>query len=170
MWRFSASEMCRPLSVPWYKRTHKPAHSPSRTHGRRTIIDEDENPPTQERLSLLRRLQIALGDGPPNFWAACHFCELDALNLNMARTMATQAYPISYGSRVYAFIAISKSSSSSIISESLLSSSMIVVISLADTSQLKGPDSFEIHLFTGIKNIQKMIEIQSDRLQAWKSD
>ena len=41
--------------------------------------DEDFNLPSQERLSLLKRLQGSLGDVPPHFWAACHLCDLQRL-------------------------------------------------------------------------------------------
>ena len=45
------------------------------------ITDEDCNLPSQERLSLLERLQVSLGDVPPRFWAACHLCDLQKLAL-----------------------------------------------------------------------------------------
>jgi hypothetical protein len=60
----------------------------------------------------------------------------------------------------YTSTAMSKSSSSS---------SATAVTSLAD-SQLKALDGIEIHPFTGIANMRKIIEFQSDRLQAWESD
>ncbi|KAH9211252.1 hypothetical protein DL95DRAFT_306322 [Leptodontidium sp. 2 PMI_412] len=45
------------------------------------FTDEDCNLPSQERLSLLERLQILLGDVPPHFWAACHLCDVRKLEL-----------------------------------------------------------------------------------------
>jgi hypothetical protein len=49
------------------------------------IQPEDYNLPSKERVSLLERLQVALGDVPPHFWAACHLCDLQELEL-LART------------------------------------------------------------------------------------
>jgi hypothetical protein len=40
---------------------------------------EDFNIPSQERIALLERLQEAIGDVPPYFWAACQVCDLQAL-------------------------------------------------------------------------------------------
>jgi len=45
------------------------------------FTDEDCNLPSQERLNLLERLQISLGDIPPHFWAACHLCDVQKLAL-----------------------------------------------------------------------------------------
>ncbi|KAH7317338.1 hypothetical protein BKA65DRAFT_483571 [Rhexocercosporidium sp. MPI-PUGE-AT-0058] len=45
------------------------------------FADEDCNLPSQERVSLLERLQISLGDVPPRFWAACHLCDVRKLEL-----------------------------------------------------------------------------------------
>jgi hypothetical protein len=41
---------------------------------------EDFNIPTAERVALLERLQEAMGDAPPYFWAACQVCDLKALD------------------------------------------------------------------------------------------
>jgi hypothetical protein len=49
------------------------------------IQPEDYNLPSKERVSLLERLQVALGDVPPHFWAACQLCDLQGLEL-LART------------------------------------------------------------------------------------
>jgi hypothetical protein len=43
------------------------------------LTDEDCNLSGQERLSLLERLQVSLGNVPPHFWAACHLCDLQEL-------------------------------------------------------------------------------------------
>jgi hypothetical protein len=59
----------------------------------------------------------------------------------------------------YTSIAMSKSSSSS---------SATVATSVAQP--LEGLDGVEIHLFTGITNLQKIVKFQADRLQAWESD
>jgi hypothetical protein len=68
---------------------------------REQFTEEDVNQPTQERLSLLGRLQTAIGDCPPHFWAACHLCDLDALDRMVRQAeidphailiVATQAY------------------------------------------------------------------------------
>ena len=40
---------------------------------------EDFNIPSAERVALLERLQKAIGDVPPSFWAACQVCDLKAL-------------------------------------------------------------------------------------------
>jgi hypothetical protein len=45
------------------------------------FTDEDCNLPSQERLGLLERLQASLGNVPPHFWAACHLCDLQKLEL-----------------------------------------------------------------------------------------
>jgi hypothetical protein len=50
--------------------------SPSRSQA----MEEDFNIPTAERVSLLERLQEAMGGAPPYFWAACKVCDLKALN------------------------------------------------------------------------------------------
>jgi hypothetical protein len=63
----------------------------------------------------------------------------------------------------YTSIAISKSSSSS---------SAITATSLAnaDRSHLEGLDGIEIHLFTSITKMQKIIKSQCDKLQAGESN
>jgi hypothetical protein len=40
---------------------------------------EDFNIPSEERVALLKRLQDAIGDVPPHFWAACQVCHVEAL-------------------------------------------------------------------------------------------
>ena len=45
------------------------------------LTDEDCNLPSPERLNLLERLQVSLGDIPPHFWAACHLCDVQKLAL-----------------------------------------------------------------------------------------
>jgi hypothetical protein len=40
---------------------------------------EDFNVPSKEREALLTRLQDAIGDVPPHFWAACQVCHIEAL-------------------------------------------------------------------------------------------
>jgi hypothetical protein len=40
---------------------------------------EDFNIPSVERVALLERLQEAMGNAPPSFWAACQICDLKAL-------------------------------------------------------------------------------------------
>ena len=40
---------------------------------------EDFNIPSPERRALLERLQEAIGDTTLHFWAACHVCDLQAL-------------------------------------------------------------------------------------------
>jgi hypothetical protein len=40
---------------------------------------EDFNIPSVERVTLLERLQEAMGNAPPSFWAACQICDLKAL-------------------------------------------------------------------------------------------
>ena len=40
---------------------------------------EDPNLPTPERIALLERLQEAIGDAPPRFWAACQICDIKAI-------------------------------------------------------------------------------------------
>jgi hypothetical protein len=40
---------------------------------------EDFNIPSAERVALLKRLEKAIGDVPPYFWAACQVCDLKAL-------------------------------------------------------------------------------------------
>jgi hypothetical protein len=40
---------------------------------------EDFNIPSVERVTLLERLQEAMGNVPPSFWAACQICDLKAL-------------------------------------------------------------------------------------------
>ncbi len=40
---------------------------------------EDYNIPSAERVALLQRLQEAVGDVPPYFWAACQICDLKTL-------------------------------------------------------------------------------------------
>jgi hypothetical protein len=45
------------------------------------FTNEDCNLPSEERLSLLERLEASLGDVPPHFWAACHLCDLQKLAL-----------------------------------------------------------------------------------------
>jgi hypothetical protein len=40
---------------------------------------EDFNIPSAERVALLKRLEEAMGDVPPYFWAACQICDLKAL-------------------------------------------------------------------------------------------
>ena len=57
------------------------------------IQPEDCNLPSQERLSLLERLQVALGDVTPHFWAACHLCDLQMLGL-LAQTAEINPNPI----------------------------------------------------------------------------
>lgn len=43
--------------------------------------DEAANQPTEERIAVLGRLKAQLGDVPPHFWAASHFCDIQALEL-----------------------------------------------------------------------------------------
>jgi hypothetical protein len=45
------------------------------------VQPEDCNLPSQERRSLLERLQVALGDVTPHFWAACNLCDLQMLEV-----------------------------------------------------------------------------------------
>ena len=40
---------------------------------------EDFNIPSAERVAVLTRLQEAMGDVQPYFWAACQVCDLKAL-------------------------------------------------------------------------------------------
>jgi hypothetical protein len=40
---------------------------------------EDFNIPSKEREALLTRLQDAIGDVPPHFWAACQVCHIEAV-------------------------------------------------------------------------------------------
>ncbi len=40
---------------------------------------EDFNQPSPERIDLLKRLEEAIGDVTPHFWAACQICALDKL-------------------------------------------------------------------------------------------
>jgi hypothetical protein len=49
---------------------------------------EDFNIPSKEREALLTRLQDAIGDVPPHFWAACQVCHVKALEklVKVART------------------------------------------------------------------------------------
>lgn len=42
-------------------------------------VMEDYNIPSTERVALLQRLQEAVGDVPPYFWAACQICDLKIL-------------------------------------------------------------------------------------------
>jgi hypothetical protein len=41
---------------------------------------EDFNQPSLERIDVLKRLEKAIGDVTPHFWAACQICDLDKLN------------------------------------------------------------------------------------------
>jgi hypothetical protein len=41
---------------------------------------EDFNQPSPERIELLKRLEEAIGDVTPHFWAACQICDLNKLN------------------------------------------------------------------------------------------
>ncbi|KAH8645379.1 hypothetical protein BGZ60DRAFT_392773, partial [Tricladium varicosporioides] len=41
---------------------------------------EDFNQPSPERIDLLERLEEAIGDVTPHFWAACQICDLNKLN------------------------------------------------------------------------------------------
>jgi hypothetical protein len=41
---------------------------------------EDFNQPSPERIDLLKRLEEAIGDVTPHFWAACQICDLNKLN------------------------------------------------------------------------------------------
>ena len=41
---------------------------------------EDFNQPSRERIDLLKRLEEAIGDVTPHFWAACQICDLNKLN------------------------------------------------------------------------------------------
>jgi hypothetical protein len=43
--------------------------------------DKDYNIPSEERFRLLQRIQDALGDVPPTFWAAAHVCDIGKLLL-----------------------------------------------------------------------------------------
>jgi hypothetical protein len=45
------------------------------------VQPEDCNLPSQERRCLLERLQVALGDVSPHFWAACNLCDLQMLEV-----------------------------------------------------------------------------------------
>ena len=79
------------LILPNHQRSNSPLSSspfifqPSKTRTSSKAMalpqqaDEDYNLPSEERLSLLQRLQDAFGDGPPHFWAACHLCDTKML-------------------------------------------------------------------------------------------
>ncbi len=41
---------------------------------------EDFNQPIPERVDMLKRLQEAIGNVTPQFWAACQICDLGMLN------------------------------------------------------------------------------------------
>jgi hypothetical protein len=42
---------------------------------------EDFNQPSLERIDLLKRLEEAVGDVTPHFWAACQICDLNKLDI-----------------------------------------------------------------------------------------
>ena len=44
-----------------------------------THTTEAFNQPSQERIDLLKRLQEKMGSVTPHFWAACHICDIGAL-------------------------------------------------------------------------------------------
>jgi len=52
---------------------------------------EDFNIPSAERVALLERLQEAMGNVPPHFWAACQICDLKALE---KMTEHARIYPL----------------------------------------------------------------------------
>ncbi len=65
---------------------------------------EDFNIPSAERVALLERLQKAIGDVPPSFWAACQVCDLKALEkwVEAARISPTIVYAATLQSRTMA--------------------------------------------------------------------
>ena len=60
---------------------------------------EDFNQPSSERIDLLKRLEEAIGDVTPHFWAACQICDLDKLN-GFLQVPTTKVYVQAFSSQI----------------------------------------------------------------------
>jgi hypothetical protein len=71
---------------------------------------EDFNQPSPERIDLLKRLEEAIGDVTPHFWAACQICDLDKLD-GFLQVTKPDVYVQAFSSQISQMVRYCKSNS-----------------------------------------------------------